>query len=331
MNIAIIGVSTLTGENLFEVLEAAELPLDQLFLLDSEEEVGRTLMFNGRSVRIRPLEGFAFEQVGLAFVCDPALTAEQLQPASAAGVQLIDLFPARFGEQAALVVPEVNSQVVMEAGIGQVLGSPSAAAIAAALALAPLQRQYQLLRLHLVVMQSAAELGRPGVEALAAETTRLLNGRDAEAGYLPAQFAFNLIPQSGKVQSNGYTDIEMRLIDEVRELLADDQIEVLSQVVQVPIFYGVSVLMQAETQQAVDLPEAERLLRGQAGLALAQGEAVCTPVGTAAGTDSVHLSRLRLEPDNSSGFALCAVTDSLRKGSALNAVQIARLWLSQRG
>ncbi len=330
MNIAIIGVSTLAGENLFEILEASELPVEQLFLLDNDDEVGRTLMFKGHSVRIRGLEAFAFEQVALAFVCDPAFSVQQLQPARAAGVQLIDLFPARFGADAALVIPEVNPQVVDEVEAGRVLGSPSAAAVASALALAPLQQQYQLLRLHLVVMQSAAELGRPGVEALAAETTRLLNGRDPEAGYLPAQFAFNLIPQSGQVQKDGYTDSELRLIDEVRELLGDEQIEVLSSVVQLPIFYGVSVLVQAETQQAIELDEAERVLRAQPGLALAQGGEVCTPVNTAAGSDNVHLSRFRLEPGNASGFALCAVTDNLRKGSALNAVQIAQLWMEKR-
>lgn len=330
MNVAIVGVSTLAGENLFEILEESSLEIDQLVLLDSEEEAGRALMFRGHSVRVRPLEGYVFTDIALAFVADPDLSLEQLEALKAAGVQLIDLFPARQGSAARLVVPEVNASVLSTLEPGQVIGCPSAAATAAVLALAPMQADYQLLRLNIVALMSAAELGRPGVEALAAETARLLNGRDAETGFLPHQFAFNLIPQAGQMAVGGYTDVELRLVEEVREVLQDEQIEIVVNTVQAPLFYGVTVLLQAETQLPVDLEAARERLSKFDGVELPDEGTMVSPVGTVSGKDPVYLTRFRLEPDNDCGFGICAITDNLRKGSALNAVQVAAEWIKSR-
>lgn len=323
MNVAIIGVSTLTGEHLFEILDSRELAVDTLSLFDSADEAGRSLMFRNHSVRIQPLESAEPAAVDILFVCDETLEPAALEPFR--GALMIDLFPARF-EDAILIVPEVNGERLAQVELGSVIGSPAPAVVTAAMALAPLQREYQLLRLNAVALQSAAELGRAGVEALAAETVRLLNGRDAEPSLLPAQFAFNLFPQIGALDNSGLSAAERRFAQELRQVLDDDQIEIVVNVLQLPMFYGVALTLQAETQHEVDLEAAARCFAKAEGVSLAQGDKPVTPVGTANGNDLVHLTRLRLEEDNPGGFGLCAMTDNLRKGSALNAVQIAEQW-----
>lgn len=327
VNVAIIGVSTLTGENLLELLDSSSLPVDQLFLYDQAEEAGRSLMFRNHSVRITPLDQADPAALRVLFVCDEQLDAAVLEPFRQAGALVIDLFPARH-EEVLLVVPEVNGDQLKTVKPGDLLGSPLPAVVAAAMALAPLQRDYQLLRLNAVALHSAAELGRPGIEALAAETARLLNGRDAEPDLLSTQLAFNLIPQTGALDGEGYSAAERRFARELRAVLEDDQIEIVVNVLQLPLFYGVTLMLQAETQLEVDLEAAARTLSLAEGVTLAQGSEPITPVGTANGNDLVHLSRLRLEADNPSGFGLCAMTDNLRKGSALNAVQIAERWVA---
>ncbi|WP_188747039.1 Asd/ArgC dimerization domain-containing protein [Marinobacterium zhoushanense] len=330
MNVAIFGPSTLAGENLFELLDAHDLKVERLRLYDREDEAGRALMFRGSSVRVKPIESAEIESdLDVAFLCDPDLDSAQLTRIKASGALLIDLFPSRQSD-AVLIVPEVNGEKLSSIQRGDVVGCPDAASIAAAMALAPLQADYQVLRLNAVAMQSAASLGHKGVEALAAETARLLNGRDAEASLFATQYAFNLVPQVGALDGTGFSDVERRFAIEVRELLDDDQIEIVVNVLQLPIFYGVAVTLQAETAHPVDLERAASLFGKAPGLSLNRSADPVTPVGSAAGNDLVHVDRLRLEEGGDCAFGICAVTDNLRKGSALNAIQIADSWQKQR-
>jgi len=329
VNVAIVGPSTLTGENLFELLGDHPLEVGRLRLYDREEEAGRSLMFRGSAVRVKPIETSDIESdLDIAFLCDPDLEPAQLARIKGSGALLIDLFPAR-QDEAVLIVPEVNGDKLAIIGRGDVVGCPDASSIAAAMALAPMQREFQLLRLNAVALQSAASLGHVGVEALAAETARLLNGRDAEPTLFPFQYAFNLLPQVGKLDSVGLSAVERRFMTEVRDLLDDEQIEIVVNVLQLPIFYGVTLMLQAETAQPVDLDRAAALLEKSPGLGMSRGADPITPVGTAAGNDLVHIGRLRLEEGVDSAFGICAVTDNLRKGSALNAIHIAECWQKQ--
>ncbi|WP_432694913.1 Asd/ArgC dimerization domain-containing protein [Marinobacterium sp. YM272] len=331
MNVAIIGVSTLTGENLLEILDGREFQIDSLKLFDQPDEAGRALMYKGRSVRVKVFEPEVLEDdLDIIFLCDPALDETQLKQAADCPALVIDLYPAR---QAAVpvFVPEINGAGLADIAPGAVVGSPTPAAVVAALALAPLQSEYQLLKLNAFVMQSAAELGRAGVEALAAETARLLNGLEAEAKFFPVQYAFNVLPQSGELGEDGLSQPERRFVSELKELFNDEDLEVVVHVAQVPSFYGVNLMMQAETARPVDLEQGCRLLSKADSVILGSDRKPVTAVGSAVGSDQVHVSRLRLEADSDSCFGLCAVTDNLRKGSALNAVQIAEHWHKLHG
>lgn len=326
VNVAIIGVSTLTGENLLEILDAREFQIDTLKLFDQPDEAGRSLMYKGRAVRVKALEAANVEAgLDIIFLCDPQLSEEQLELVAGSGALVIDLFPAR-QQNAPVFVPEVNGAGLSGIERGDIVGSPGSAAVAAALALAPFQTEYQLLKLNAFAMQSAAELGREGVEALASETARLLNARDADPSLYPVQYAFNVMPPADVADANGLSGAERCFVTELKQILGDEQIEIVVQAAIVPSFFGVSLMLQAETARPVDLEQAERLLSAADSVILSRGQKPVTPVGSAVGNDHVHVSRLRLEADADSCFALCAVTDNLRKGSALNAVQIAEHW-----
>ncbi|SEF77307.1 Asd/ArgC dimerization domain-containing protein [Marinobacterium lutimaris] len=327
VNVAIIGVSTLTGENLLEILDGREFQIDALKLFDQPDEAGRALMYKGRSTRVRPIDQLGAESgLDIIFLGDNALTDEQLALAAEAGALVIDLYPGR-QQEAPVFVPEVNGAALAEIERGDIVGSPCSAVVTAALSLAPLQSEYQLLKLNAFAMQSAAELGRPGVEALASETARLLNARDADPSLFPVQYAFNVLTPAEEVDAEGQSLTERRFVSELKEVLGDDELEVVMQAALVPSFYGVSVMLQAETARPVDLEQAGRLLSAADSVILHRGQKPVTPVGSAVGNDQVHVSRLRLEADSDSCVGLCALTDNLRKGSALNAVQIAEHWI----
>lgn len=323
--VAVTGVSSLLGENLLEILESRAFPVARLVLTDPGEVVGRSVMFAGHANRVVSADKADFSGVNLVFNCQPGALPEVFSPARiAAGVRVIDLCPAA-GVEAPCVVPEVNPEQLNNASY---LVSPAPAVVVAAMALSALHQRFKLLRLNLVSLCSVAEAGRKGVEALAAETAKLLNGRDPEAGYFGQQIAFNLLPLTGTPDASGRTNTETLIADQLQQVLDDQQLEVAVTSLQVPLFHGQNVVLHAECQFPVDLNEAQSLLRQTPGLRCVADQHY-TVVSDAAGQDEVFISRLRTEADNDAGIMLFAVSDSLRKGGALNAIQIAEHLLTQ--
>jgi len=331
--IAVLGATSLLGENLLEILGDRKFPASSVRLADSDDKEARGVMFAGHAVRITTLSKLDLSGVKILFNCMPGgLTAEMQAQMSAQAGFVIDLTSSVDSAQAHCAVPEVNPDVLDSVASGSVICSPGAAVVAASVALAVLHRRYQILRLNVTSLCSVAHAGHDGIKALAGETARLLNGRDAEPEYFSRQVAFNLLPQTGEIQDSGYTLNEWQLADQLRELLADDQLEIAVSELQIPLFYGQAVVVHAETQHRVELDEMRQLLGEAAGVYLARlDEEPLTPVSTAAGKDEVFISRLRVDRDSANGFSLCALTDNLRKGGALNAVQIAESLIGRLG
>jgi len=208
LNIALLGPATLVGEKLLELLDASGLEIEALTLFEPEDQSGRSLMFRGHAHRTRMLSAFDAAAHSLVFVCEPELPPECTQALLSASGRVVDLYPQRYSaDQVFLAVPELNGDELASLDPGRVIGIPNSATIAAALALAPLHRSLQVLKANLVVLSPVSSAGRSGVEALAAETARLLNGREAEVGHFGQQIAFNLIPQVGALLENGCTDV----------------------------------------------------------------------------------------------------------------------------
>lgn len=329
--IAVLGAGSLIAENLLEQMDARDFPVQEVRLIDNDDS-GRSIMVKGHACRIRTLEEADLKGVELIFNCGPVLAPEQRDAWLDQQISIIDLSAQAQGAQ--LLIPEVNGERLEQAeltGRGYYYQVPSAASITAAMALAALNRRFTLLRVNLVSLHTVSDYGHAGVKALAGESARLLNGRDAEAEFFSSRIAFNLIPGCEREVAEGECGAEVRLAEELPQLLDNEQLEVVASSVQLPLFYGQTVIVHGECQHPLDLQEAATLLKQMPGVHYAQDEWF-TPADSAAGEDAVFVARLRLERDNNTGFALVAMTDNLRKGSALNALQIAEqlfAWLDR--
>lgn len=328
--VAVTGVSTLLGENLLEILESRAFPVARLLLTDPGEVVGRSVMFCGHATRIVSAETADFSGVELVFNCQPGALPEQYSVSHMnSGACVIDLCPeVEVTHMAPCVVPEVNPELISAGVRSGYYVSPAPAVVAAAAVLATLHKRFKLLRLNLTSLSSVAEAGKKGVQALASETAKMLNGRDAEASFFGQQIAFNLLPLTGQITESGASDTETQIINQLRRVLNDNQLEIAVSSLQLPLFFGQNVVLHAECQFPVDLNEAQLLLRQVPGVSCITDQ-ICSAVTHAAGKDEVFVSRLRTEPDNDCGVMLFAVTDSMRKGGALNAIQIAEQVFTQ--
>lgn len=325
LNIALLGPATLAGERLLELLEASGLEIEALTLFESEDQSGRSLMFRGHAHRTRAISAFDAAAHSLVFVCESELPPECVQALLSSRGRVIDLYPQRYAsDEVFLAIPELNGDALASLDPDRVIGIPNSATIAAALALAPLHQSLQILKANLVVLSPVSCAGRPGVEALAAETARLLNGREAESGHFGQQIAFNLIPQVGALLESGCTDVEVAVRSQLPQVLADDGLELEVSAVQVPVFYGDMVVVQAETRQPLDLDEVQQLMDQAPGVRFdQQAKRVPSLVKDAIGQEQVIVTRLRPDAEGSSGFALHVMSDDLGRGSALTALGVA--------
>jgi aspartate-semialdehyde dehydrogenase len=331
LKIALLGPATLVGEKLLELLEQSPLEVAALTLFEPEEQAGRSLMFRGHAHRTRPLDGFEASSQQLTFVCEAELDARLTRSLQEAPGWVVDLYPQRYRpDQVFLALPELNADELVSLDPDRIIGIPGSATITAALALAPLQRVCQLLKVNLVLLSPASSAGRPGVEALASEAARLLNGRDPEAGHFGQQIAFNLIPQVGTQGADGYTDIEAAVRSQLPRLLGDDGLELEVSAVQVPVFYGDMVVIQAETRQPLNLDEAQQLMDRAPGVRFDRhASPVPSLVKDVIGQPQVVVARLRRDGTGEAGFALHAMGDDLGRGSALTALEVATRLVAQ--
>ncbi len=326
MHVALIGPGTLKGEKLLELLDESALEIDNMSLYEEADSAGRSLMFRGSACRTQALEAFSADGLALIFVCAAELDAETVKKLeNQTSATVIDLYPQRYSEQPPLVVPAINGEVLASIDAGRIIGVPGSATITAALALSPLHQAYQILKLNLTVLCAASEAGRKGVEALASETARLLNGREVDANCFEQQIAFNLIPNVGEVQSSGYTSLEEQVLHQLPQLLGDEDLELDVSAVRVPVFYGDMVVAQAETRQPLEMDNLQLLMDKAKGVRFDQAaKKPASLVTDVVGQDVVIVNRIRPDASGESGFGLHALSDDLGRGSALVALEIAQ-------
>jgi len=325
LKIALLGPATLVGEKLLELLEDASLEVSELALFEPEEQAGRSLMFRGHAHRTRALGELDASWPQLIFVCEEELSPALLELLASTSARVIDLYPQRYeGGRVFLTIPDLNGDELASLDPGRIIGIPNSATIAAALALAPLHQSCQILKANLTVLSPVSSAGRAGIEALASETARLLNGRDIETGHFGQQIAFNLIPQAGTLLDSGYTDIEAAVLVELPQVLGDEGLELEVSAVRVPVFYGDMVVVQAETRQALDPEAVQQLMDRAPGVRLdPPGSRAVSLARDAVGKQQVVVTRLRPDAEGEAGFALHAMSDDLGRGSALTALEVA--------
>jgi aspartate-semialdehyde dehydrogenase len=332
VNVAIAGATGAVGEALREILEQRKFPVDRLFLLASERSEGKRLQFRGKSVTVQRLDQFDFSQakIGL-FSAGGALSAEFAPKAAASGCIVVDnTSHFRYDADVPLIVPEVNAHRLSDYKQRSIIANPNCSTIQMVVALKPLHDAARITRINVATYQAVSGAGAGGVRELAGQTANLLNAKEIEIRKMAKQIAFNAIPQIDVFQDNGYTKEEMKMVWETRKILEDDDIQVNPTCVRIPVFYGHSEAVHIETETKLTAAEARQLLAKAPGVTVIDDPShngYPTAVTDAAGTDPVFVGRIREDISHPRGLDMWVVSDNVRKGAALNSVQIAELLL----
>ncbi|MEP7043124.1 MAG: aspartate-semialdehyde dehydrogenase [Dokdonella sp.] len=329
-NVAIVGATGAVGEALLAVLQARKFPIAELVPLASERSAGGTVTFGNREVTVRNLASYDFNGIDIAFFsAGGAVSREHAPRAAAAGAVVIDnTSEFRYQDDVPLVVSEVNPHAIAQYTTRGIIANPNCSTMQLMVALAPIHRAVGIERINIATYQSVSGTGRRALEELGRQTAALLNFQEVEAEVYPVQIAFNVIPHGGEFLDNGYTTEEMKIVWETRKILEDERIQVNATSVRVPVFYGHSEAVHIETREKISAADARALLEKMPGLVVVdehRAGGYPTPVTHAAGKDEVFVGRIREDISHPRGLDLFIVSDNIRKGAALNAVQIAEL------
>jgi aspartate-semialdehyde dehydrogenase len=334
VNVAIAGATGAVGEALREILEERKFPVGNLHLLASERSEGKRLQFRGKSVKVERLDQFDFSkvQIGL-FSAGGDLSAEFAPKAAEAGCVVVDnTSKFRYEPDVPLIVPEVNAHRLDEYKKRNIIANPNCSTIQMVVALKPLHEAARITRINVATYQAVSGAGAGGVHELASQTANLLNTKEIEIDKMPKQIAFNAIPHIDVFQDNGYTKEEMKMVWETKKILEDDDIQVNPTCVRIPVFYGHSEAVHIETEKKLTAAEAREILSGAPGVTVLDDPAhngYPTAVTEGAGTDPVFVGRIREDISHPRGLDIWVVSDNVRKGAALNSVQIAELLLNK--
>lgn len=324
VDLAVIGATGTVGEALVQLLEEREFPVGNLHLLAGGDSAGQSVPFRGKNLRVRELAGFDFTQVGLAFfAAGEEVSRQYADKAVAAGCSVIDLSGAL--AQALPIVPEANAEALANLRAPYLLSSPAPAATALAAVLGSLRDQLGLRRVVLNAALAVSTLGRAGIAELARQTTELLNMRPLEPQLLDRQVAFNLLAQVGALEEGGHARLERRVATELKQVLGIEGLKVSVSCSLAPVFFGDSLAVCLQADKSVDVPAVAALLAQQSAIELVETGDYPTVVGDAVGQDELYVGRLRAGLDDPAELNLWIASDNVRKGSALNAVQIGEL------
>ncbi|MCZ6712236.1 MAG: aspartate-semialdehyde dehydrogenase [Gammaproteobacteria bacterium] len=335
VNVVIAGATGAVGEALREILEERKFPVAELTLLASERSEGKRLQFRGKSVRVQRLDQFDFSGTSIAlFSAGGELSADYAPKAAAAGCIVIDN-TSQFRNDAdiPLVVPEVNGHRLDDPNPRNIIANPNCSTIQMVVALKPIHDVAGIRRINVATYQAVSGAGSSGIRELAGQTANLLNAKPITPDVMPHQIAFNAIPQIGKFLDNGYTQEEMKMVWETQKILEDDSILVNPTCVRIPVFFGHSEAVHIETERKITVDEVRELLAGAPGVELMDDpaqNAYPTAVGEGVGSDAVFVGRIREDLSHPTGISLWVVSDNVRKGAALNSVQIAEILVAKR-
>jgi aspartate-semialdehyde dehydrogenase len=332
VNVAVVGATGAVGETMIEVLEERGFPVDRLYPLASSRSAGSKIEFRGEQITVRELEGFDFKGVDIGLFSAGASVSKVHAPrAAAAGCVVIDnTSEFRYDDDIPLVVPEVNPHAIAGYTNRGIIANPNCSTIQMVVALKPIYDAVGISRLNVCTYQSVSGTGKEAIEELASQTAALLNGKPIDPEVYPKQIAFNCLPQIDVFQDNGYTKEEMKMVWETKKILEDDAILVNPTAVRVAVFYGHSEAVHIETREKISAERARDLLKRAPGVVVLDEHAAGgypTAVTEAAGHDPVFVGRIREDISHPRGLDLWVVSDNVRKGAALNSVQIAEILL----
>jgi len=330
LNIAVVGATGVVGESLLEILSERKFPVGTVYALASERSVGKQVTFGNGQLTVEDLADFDFSkaQIGL-FSAGGSISEEFAPKAAAAGCVVIDnTSQFRYDDNIPLVVPEVNPEAIADFKNTGIIANPNCSTIQMVVALKPIYDAVGIKRINVCTYQAVSGAGRSAVEELVRQTSVLLNGRPLEIEGDAKQIAFNAVPQIDVFQENRYTKEEMKMVWETQKILGDDDILVNPTAVRIPAFFGHSEAVHIETRDKISAAAASELLSNSPGIEVLDGVEMGqypTAVTESSGADPVFVGRIREDISHPTGLNLWVVADNIRKGAALNSVQIAEI------
>jgi aspartate-semialdehyde dehydrogenase len=313
---------------MLDILSQRKFPVGKVYALASERSAGSTVSFGRKELLVENLADFDFSKVQIGLFSPGASVSAVYAPkAGEAGCVVIDnTSQFRYDDDSPLVVPEVNPGALASYRNRNIIANPNCSTIQMLVALKPIYDAVGIERINVATYQAVSGTGKEAIEELATQTASLLNGRPVETKVYPRQIAFNVIPHIDSFQDNGYTKEEMKMVWETRKIMGDERIQVNPTCVRVPVFYGHSEAIHIETRDKITAEQARKLLEAAPGIVVLderQAGGYPTPVGDASGKDPVFVGRIREDISHPRGLNLWVVADNVRKGAALNSIQIA--------
>ncbi len=329
--VAVVGATGAVGNLMVKVLEERAFPVKDLKLLASARSVGKTLGFRGREIAVEELTENSFEGIELALFSAGGSISKKFAPAAArAGAVVVDNSSAfRMDPKVPLVVPEVNPEAALShSGI---IANPNCSTIQMVVALKPIYDAVGITRIVVTTFQAVSGTGKRAIHELQTQVSDIMNGRQIVRQVYPHQIAFNCFPHIGAFLDNGYSEEEMKMVNETRKIFDDPEIGVCATTVRIPVLYGHSESINIETKKPLSPEQTRKLLAAAPGVKVIDDlSAAGYPVPlTAEGTDDTFVGRVRTDPSVKNGLVMWVVADNIRKGAATNAVQIAEFLLNR--
>ncbi len=332
--VAVVGATGLVGQECIKILEQRNFPVKSITLLASDRSAGKKVYFNHQEIEVKETSHEAFQGVDIAFFAVDSPISKHFAPiAVQAGAVVIDKSNAYRSDPAVpLVVPEVNAEDIrLHKGI---IASPNCSTIQMVVAISPLHKVNPIKRIVVDTYQSVSGTGSAAMEELTVQSMQVLDGKTTVPPVYPHQIAFNILPEIDVFLDNGYSKEEWKMVEETRKILHANEIAISATCARVPVFISHSESVNLEFTHAISVEDVRRILNQSPGIKVLDDPVISLypQPWAAAGTDEVFVGRIRLDVSHPRGIVMWVVSDNLRKGAALNAVQIAeeitkREWL----
>jgi len=329
-NIAVVGVTGAVGEAILSILAERKFPVETVYPLASSRSVGKRMEFGDKWLKVENLDDFDFSKVDIAFFSAGCSVSEIHVPRAAeAGCSVIDNSSQFCGDDdVPLVVPEVNPDTIANYVNRGIIASPSPLTVQMLIALKPIYDAAGIERINVCTYQAVSGTGKDGIEELAMQTANLLNAKSISSDVYPKQIAFNVLPQIDVFEENGYTKEEMKIVFETRKVFNDKTIQVNPTSVRVPVFHGHSLAVHIEMREKITAEQARTLLNKSPGIIVLDERrdgGYPTAVTELKGADVTYVGRIREDISHPCGLDMWVVADNVRKGAALNSIQIAEV------
>lgn len=329
-NVAVVGATGIVGEVILEILQERKFPINMMHAIASHRSAGHRVSFNNKMIVVQDLEDFDFSDVDIALFSPGATVSRKYVPkATEAGCVVIDnTSEFRYDDDVPLVIPEINPAAIAMYKNRGIIANPNCSTIQMLMVLKPIHDVAYIERINVCTYQSVSGKGKAAMEELVAQTTALLSGESIVCDVFPKQIAFNALPQIDDFQDNGYTKEEMKMVWETRKIFSDNDIQVNATAVRLPIFFGHSEAINIETRKKISVEKVKNILKKTAGIKLLNKPidgGYPTAVSEATNHDDVFVGRIREDISHPRGMNFWVVADNIRKGAALNSVQIAEI------